>query len=503
MKTIYLNGNILTLTNEKVNALIEEDGKIIALGNEKELYQEDMKVVDLMGCTLLPSFIDGHSHFSGVAMSLLQLNLSSCSCIDDVVKSIQNYIHEHESKDIIMCQGYDHLSLKEKRHITRKELDDICQDKIIILQHQSGHNGIMNTKALQFLNIDKETYVQGGYIDFKNGFLEENAFIDNVKKFPMSSIDELKEAFIQAQNIYASYGITTIQEGMLVDELYDIYKILIKNNIFFLDVVGYIGFDSQKININQYKNYQNHFRIGGYKMFLDGSPQNKTAWTIKPYMDGTFGYPTMTDEQIENCLKKAIQENIQILAHCNGDQAIAHYINAYEKVKQQDIRPVIIHAQMMNEEQIKKAKKLNMIASFFVAHVYYFGDIHKQNLGEKRVKTISPLNTALKNELIFTLHQDSPVLKPNMLETISIAVHRKTKSGISLGKEECISILDALKSVTINASYQYHEENKKGTLSIGKKADMIILSGNPLTDHLEDIKVLKTIKDGKVIWQKN
>jgi len=506
MKTIYTNGYILTMDDHQATAVVEEDGMIVAVGDVKALYEDNMNVVDLKGHTLMPAFIDGHGHLSGMAMGLLQVDLKECQCIKDIQEHIKDDMVKHPQKDFIICQGYDHHVLQEHRHITKQELDDISLYVPIVIQHQSGHSGVMNSAALHYMNINEHIQQpEGGKIDYDTGFLEEKGFIDYFQRVPLASLEELKKAYHEAQDIYASYGITTIQEGMIVDELIDVYKMLIKDDQFFLDVVGYCSFDAQTFikTFHDYINhYKHHFKIGGYKMFLDGSPQNKTAWTISPYIDGTFGYPTLTDQQIQTYLKKAIHENIQVLAHCNGDQAIQHYIDQYSLVKKQDIRPVIVHAQMMREAQMSKAKELNMIPSFFVAHVYHFGEIHKRNMGEKRAQTISPLKSALDHQLMFTLHQDAPVIQPNMLETISIAVNRETKSGNCLGKEQAISALEALKSVTIHAAYQYHEEDIKGSLTVGKKADMIILSDNPLTvdSHcISNIQILQTIKDGKII----
>lgn len=505
MKTIYTNGYILTLNDIQPEALVEENGIIVGLGDYHNLYEENMNVVDLKGCTLMPSFIDSHGHLSGYAMSLLQVALEDCQSIKDIQMTIQQYMQEHEG--FIVCKGYNEKQLQEQRHITKQELDEISDNRPIVIQHYTGHCGILNSVALKYLNIDQTTQApQGGQIDFEQGFLEENAYTSYIQKIPMASLDELKKAYHQAQIKYASYGITTVQDGMVVDELKDIYLSLVESKNFFLDIVVYPGFDA-KAFLSAFEDYQQqyhyHLKVGGYKMFLDGSPQNKTAWTIDPYTDGTYGYSTLTDEQIKNNLIKAIRENMQVIAHCNGDQAIQHYIEQYQLVHQQDIRPVIIHAQMMRASQMEQAKTLKMIPSFFLAHVYYFGHIHQQNMGYQRAQTISPLNSALKHHLLFTLHQDAPVIEPNMLETIQIAVLREMKNHEILGKEERISVLDAIKAVTIHAGYQYFEENEKGTLDIGKKADMIILSENPLTanhHHIKDIQILQTIKEGQIVY---
>lgn len=508
MKTIYINGNILTLEDISGNALVEEDGKIIAIGNDDDLYEENMSVFDLHGCTLMPSFIDAHSHLSGYAMGFLQVSLDDCQSIKEIQEKISNYIHEHQIKDtFVNCKGYNQEKLIEKHHITKQELDEISATIPIVIQHYTGHCGVMNSAALKQLGMNMNTpSPQGGHIDYQTGFLEENAYTSYIKKVPMPSLQSLQEAYQKAQQCYASYGITTLQDGMIVDELKDIYQMLVNTNTFYLDVVGYVGFDAKQFmqTFQDYKKtYHHHLKIGGYKTFLDGSPQNKTAWTIEPYLDGTHGYPTLTDEQLKTYLIKAVDEDMQVLVHCNGDQAIQHYINQYQLVHKQDIRPVIIHAQMMTPQQIKQAKELDMIASFFLAHVYYLGDIHIKNMGT-RAKTISPLHTAIDNDLLFTLHQDAPVIEPNMLETIHIAINRQTQSGVTLGQEECIDPFNAIKALTINAAYQYHEEDSKGSLKVGKNADMIILSDNPLTvdqNKIKDIQILYTIKDGKVIYK--
>lgn len=171
---------------------------------------------------------------------------------------------------------------------------------------------------------------------------------------------------------------------------------------------------------------------------------------------------------------------------------------------QKKIRPVLIHGQFLAEDQIEETKKLGIIPSFFVAHTYYWGDVHIKNFGIDRANKISPLASSLKNDLLFTLHQDSPVIESNMLETIWCATTRETKSGKILGQEERIGVLDTIKAVTINAAYQYFEENLKGSIKEGKIADLVILDKNPLNvekDEIKDIKVVETIKSGKTIFK--
>ena len=325
------------------------------------------------------------------------------------------------------------------------------------------------------------------------------------------------QAYRKAQNIYASFGVTSIQEGMMTDELIPLYKKLTEENRLFLDVTGYAGVQSFDKYLKNFENstgkFHDNFRLGGYKIFLDGSPQAKTAWMRKPYEGSSdyFGYPTMSDEQVMSAVEKAFQTGFQILAHCNGDRAADQFIDCIAACQKKGmnveiIRPVMVHAQFLPTDRMEKVKQLGIIPSFFSAHAYYWGDVHLQNLGEERAKKLSPAHTAELCGIPFTIHRDSPVLDENVLDSIHIAVNRETKSGIVLGESERISVYQALKAHTVNAAYQYFYENVRGTLEAGKKADFVILSENPLTvnkKEINKIKVRYTVKNGNIVYSQN
>lgn len=151
-------------------------------------------------------------------------------------------------------------------------------------------------------------------------------------------------------------------------------------------------------------------------------------------------------------------------------------------------------------------KKLNIIPSYFVSHVYYWGDIHKINFGIERAERISPINSTIKKDILFTMHTDTPVIMPNLIEEMWCAVNRITKQGEVIGECERIDVLNALKGITTNAAYQYFEENSKGTIEKGKFADFVVLSENPFNvekENIKDIFVIKSIKRGKVLFDKN
>lgn len=525
---LYYNGYIITMEEPiYAEAIFVKDGIIKKVGNFEDLLKfktTSTELIDLEGKTLIPSFIDPHSHITALGDTLHLVPLKDAKSFNDIIEILKKFKKANNIPpgQWISGFGYDHNSLLEKAMPSKEILDEASIENPILISHASGHMGVVNTLGLKNLNITKDTPdPEGGHIgrvnntNEPNGYLEENAFIHSSEKIPHPPIEYSSRFVAEAQNIYLSNGITTVQDGMINEIEFQQLNYLSKNNLIKVDIIGYVDLKNSKHLVkdnNKYLNkYVNGFKIGGYKIFLDGSPQGKTAWLTKPYKtsdDGYRGYPIYKDEEVKEFITTALKENMQLLTHCNGDAAADQLINSFSKILSdeslnKDTRPVMIHAQTVRDDQIDKMKEIKMIPSYFVAHTYYWGDIHIENLGEERAFRISPLKTTIEKGVPFTLHQDSPVIMPNMLETIWCAVNRITKSGVIIGDFERITPLEALRGVTINAAYQYFEENKKGSIKEGKNADFAILDKNPLTVNpmdIKNIKVLRTIKNGEVLF---
>lgn len=527
MPELYFHGTILTMDDAcpQVEALLVRDGKILKRGSYKSVAacrDKDTVCVDLQGKTMLPGFIDGHSHFAGVATSLGQCDLSQAQNFDDIVRLLQDFIQTHEIPEGQWVTGtnYDHNFLREKRHPDKFVLDAVSEQHPIVIVHASSHMGVVNSMGLRMQKLECGTPdPAGGHYGRLDGagelsgYMEENAFVQFRNAMPMPDVDSILALFKQAQQIYASYGITTIQEGMVTQPLFQILRYAQEKQIFDLDLTGYLDLENCVEQLTKCRTYRNHFRIGGCKIFLDGSPQGRTAWMQAPYEnapDGYRGYPIKTDAQLYQLIVTALKQHQQLLAHCNGDAAAEQYITQFEKAAADypaygTNRPVMIHAQFVRKEQLERMANIQMMPSFFVAHTYYWGDIHIQNTGMERAKNISPAGTACRLNLPFTFHQDSPVLQPDVLQAVWCAAKRVTRTGVELSQEECISVYDGLKAVTIHAAYQYGEEADKGTISEGKRADLVILEKNPLTvptDEVKSIRVLETIKDGDCVYRR-
>ncbi len=538
-KTIYYNGTIITMEEDNLNveAVYVEDGKIVKIGTLEEIQSkkdEQTEMVDLQGKTMLPGFIDPHGHIVAIAETLVITNLSEANSIEELKSMLKQSLEKNKpsAEEWLIGFGYDNTKFKNEEHPTKFDLDEVTKDFAVFISHASGHLAVANSKALEKFGYVGEDYTvpEGGVVRTidgtkePNGILEENACLDPEKRkcIPEPSPQTMLNCIYKAQELYASFGITTCQDASVDESINKLLQEASKKGMLFLDIVG---FAVQQTTMKLLKNektpkreYINHYKLLGGKTWLDGSPQGKTAWLTEPYYEAPEGQPadycgygTQEDDEVTNYFKTLIDNNIQVNVHCNGDAAADQYIRCYRKALEQsgnktDLRPVMVHAQTVRKDQLDEMKQLGIIPTFFLDHIWYWGDYYYSSiLGPEKSKHISPVKSALKRGMNYTVHQDAPVKMPNQVLAIHNAVNRETESGRVLGEDERLTPLEALRAVTINGAYQYFEEDIKGSIKEGKVADFVILDKNPLEIDkklLKTINVLKTIKGDKVIFEK-
>tara|TARA_A100001015_G_scaffold103036_1_gene114387 strand:+ start:8969 stop:10711 length:1743 start_codon:yes stop_codon:yes gene_type:complete len=541
---IFHNANILTMSFKNghdemsiANAVAVKDGRIIALTDDTSQYPENWvgqntQISDLNGLTLMPGFVQTHAHFNLIVLKKMTVNLAPPP--DGGVAnltSLKNALTA-ASKQIpagypIMGIGYDDTVMEEKRHPTRADLDAVSTEHPIIIMHISFHLAVMNSKALEMAGIDADTPdPEGGHIQREpnsnrpNGVLEEAAMNVIGKMLPQPSPQQVFKTYDVVVQDLLALGYTTI-----VDHASDIamekgFEAYFASRDVPVDMIAYrrVLADTEPLATqmaNMTRKDINGFKLGGIKILLDGSIQGYTGHLSQPYhvppagKDVSYrGYPHLPPEKFNNMLMQAYADDIPLLVHTNGDAAIDVLLDGLEKANtaypDNSLRPVSIHAQTMRQDQLDRAKGLSLIPSFFVDHVYFWGDRHRDIfLGPDRAAQISPAGSAEDRQLIYTIHDDAPVVSADPFRTLWVAVARLTSSGEKLGADEAITRQQALKALTVNSAYQHYIETEKGSIDIGKKADMIILDGNPLTlpeAELRHIKVLETVKDGETVY---
>ncbi len=541
---VYLNGDIITMegeTPEYVEAVVEENGRIAFVGTKNEALQKfpSAKQIDLKGNTLVPAFLDGHGHFYNVGFTSMCANVLSppdgpgkdfSSIIDAMIeyKESESGMYVAQKLGWIIGNGYDDSQLAEKDHPKASDLDKISTDFPVVIIHQSGHLAAINTKGLELAGYTAASENPDGGVIRKdkdgnpNGVLEEAAFFKVLFPILGKMDDEMAAKAIElGQDEYAKMGYLTAQDGRTTVEQLAALRKGADDSLYYMDVVAYpdITLGTDYVAEGPYSpshSYKNRFRVGGVKLTLDGSPQGKTAWLTKCYhvnpegRTGCYeGYPIMDDDKATGFVETAFQNKWQILCHTNGDAAIDQYIKAVDQAEKiynyPDHRTVIIHAQTLRKDQIPDLKRLNIYASLFPMHTFYWGDWHRESvLGEPRADYISPCRDVVDAGINITSHHDAPVTFPNSLRVLDATVNRVTRSGYILGPDQKLTAYEGLKTLTIWAANQYFEEEYKGTLALGKLADFVILDQNPLKiDPLEihNIQVLESIKEGRSVYR--
>ena len=537
---IFRGGSIVTVNAAQPTAaaLAIAAGKIVAVGAEADVMKlagPGTEVSDLGGRTLVPGFIDGHSHFASAVDVQVQALCASppagpCRSVADVVAQLEKLRARRRIAPggFVIGFGYDPDLLAEKRGPTRKELDAAFPDNPVILVHVSGHGAMLNSKALARFEITAATPTPpGGVIgrepggDEPDGLLFETAFLPVYSNLPGPTDDEVVELLGSGQELYLRAGITTAQDGATMKRQLDLMRIAADRGLFKLDVVA-LAFIAEIDKIfagrppRNEPEYRNRLRIGGVKLLADGSPQGRTAFFTKPYLTGGpagqkewRGEPTVPQAMLNDSFKQVYDGGATLFIHCNGDAAIDAVLEAHRFAAGDDpAKPrgtVGIHSQFIRRDQLEKYRAWNITPSFFTLHCFYFGDTHVKNRGLEQAAFISPMRSARALGLRPANHTDFNVSPLDQLFTIHTAVNRVTRSGQTLGAGERIGPLEALEAITIDGARMYGEEKKKGSIEVGKLADLVVLSANPLTvpaATIESVRVVETIKDGKTVWRR-
>lgn len=535
--TIFIGDHIVTMDEATIGAqaLAVRGDTIVAMGDRDAVMRwcgPRTRLVELGAHALLPGFIDTHGHLTAVASRSASVDLSASpvGTVDTIVAlqgALRGSLRDQAatSDRWMIGVGYDDSLLAERRHPTREDLDAVSSTVPILVIHVSGHVGAANSPMLAQLGIAAVTPdPEGGVIRRRSGsrepdgVLEEAAIMTAYGRIPAPSAEDSLAQISKAMRYYARFGITTVQDGATSPLNLELLERAAARGLLSLDVVAYRFWAplAGKLPADRpYGSYRNRLRIGGVKLMLDGSPQGKTAWLSAPYKVPPAdrgadyrGYPAMPQALVERAVSEALSRRIQVIAHANGDAAAQSLIDAVRLANPAgaaaDLRPVMIHAQTVRDDQLDAMVPLGLIPSFFVAHTYYWGDWHRdETLGVARAERISPLHSASERGLLYTLHNDAPVVPPDLIATLWSATTRRTRSNDILGPDQRATVREALEGITVNAARQYFEEARKGTLAIGKQADLVVLSADPLTqdpETLRRIEVVETISRGVTVW---
>ena len=537
---IFYNGRIVTMDFglNTVQALAVTGDRITALGRDDDILAlkgSGAEVHDLGGRVVFPGFIDAHGHFmfnSFFKTKAVDLNSPPVGTIKNMAElmaALKKKADETPEGEDVIGFGYDDTRLEEKRHPNRRDLDKVSLKHPVLIYHMSGHMAATNSVVIDKAGLTgAEPQPEGGYYHKdENGaplgvFEEMPAYKLVNLSFPQPNEQNLLEIIDNGSKIYLAAGVTSAQDGASLPLTLTALKLahqkgVLKTRVQVWPLHSY-PMDEYPTHVSGTPLTDDRMvSIGAYKIVNDGSIQCYTAYLsttyyrphpTQPKAPLYRGYSIYSPEDLNATVLEMHKKGWQIAIHANGDAAIEDNINAFEAAQKawprDDARHIIIHCQMAREDQLDRMKRLGLIPSFFAAHTYYWGDRHRDLfIGPHRAERIDPCGSAYARGMRFTCHNDPMVTPIDPLLSIWSASNRITSSGKVLGKDQRVPVVEAVRSVTTHAAYQAFEEKDKGSLEVGKLADMVVLDDNPLTIDpagIKDIEVLATIVGGKTAY---
>ncbi|MDP9741144.1 UNVERIFIED_ORG: putative amidohydrolase YtcJ [Bacillus sp. B2I3] len=471
----------------------------------------------------VPGFIDSNLHITLYGTNKLGVSCKepTIESLHDVLKEIEKKVNETPIGKWVRAWGFNQTKISENRYPSRKELDLISSNHPIILRRACGHISVVNSKALEIAGIDEHT------TDLEGGIDEEGVpsvvLIENAQ-MPFYELadythEELLQELMMASNDFTASGITSIHDaGVTSPENFRVMQEAVRSGKIQVRVYAIVS------TINKSEEFvdkmikagistglgDEKFKIGPAKVFTDGSSSGPTAAMREHYTDDSenSGILYFSQEELNRILGEAHEKGFQITAHAQGDRAIELMLNCIdEALKKHPIknhRHRIEHAGITMPDLVERMRQLEVIPIPNPAFFLEYGDGYLKSYG-KRVNHMYPVRDFIDKGIIAAGGSDSPVTSFNPLLGIHGAVNRKSSTGQIVGGNPRIGVLEAIKLFTWNGAYASFEENIKGSMEIGKLADLVILNGAILdvpTDQIKDMQVDYTIIGGKVVFQK-
>lgn len=497
-----VNAKVITMDENgtRAEAVAIKGEKIISVGTNKEIKQfinKATKVVDLKGKSVLPGFIDTHVHFLSTGLGLIRgIDLWEVRSINEILNKLSVFKEKIPKGELIRGYRLDESRILEKRFPTRWELDKVAPEHYVVITNVEMHSCTVNTKTLEYLNFPKDAkgIDKDSVTGEPTGILRDPAvFSAHHLSDELDSDETCMKALKAAAKKAVSVGLTTIHAL----EWTRGFHLLLKCTKLPVRIKLYAFAET----LNEVDNIVDMGRSDvGVKIITDGAFGAHTAALFEPYSDypSTKGTLIYSDEELNKMVLKAHKAGLQLALHAVGEAAIEQVLNAYEKALEvypkTNHRHRIEHFELPTRDQIKRAAKLGVTLAMQPQHLCLFN--YKEFIGS-RVERAHPYKLIMKNGILVAGGSDSPVALMDPLFCVHCLVNMPYP-------EQRVSVEDALRINTINGAKIGFEENVKGTIEVGKLADLVVLSDDPYAvkpDRIKDIKVLMTIVGGKIVYK--
>lgn len=537
---VLFNGKIVTVdkSDTEVQAIAVKDDKIVALGTDAEIKARigpETKSIDLEGKLAIPGFMEGHGHFMGIGNAQMILDLTKPKNFDEIVAMVAEAVKKAKPGEWITGRGWHQDKWDKKPEPSfeglplHDKLSEVSPDNPVLLTHASGHGAIANAKAMELAGIDANTKdPDGGEIlrdeqGKATGFMRETAqgLVGRANKGPETDEEEeaqaRKMAELAAKEVL-SKGITTFQDAGSSFATAELFKQLVDEKKMPLRLWVMIRTSNDDLEKNLEKSRligygDNRLTVRAIKLSIDGALGSRGAWLLEPYSDAEHlkGLNLIPIEDVKKTAELAVKYDYQLCIHAIGDRANREVLDIFEESfkanpDKKDLRWRVEHAQHLNPDDIPRFGKLGVIASMQGVHCTSDGTWVPDRLGDKRSEEGAYVwQKLMKSGALVTNGTDAPVEDVSPIASYYSTVSRKLKDGKVFYPDQKMSRMEALRSYTINVAKSGFEEELKGSLEIGKLADITVLSKDILTveeDQIPSTEVEYTIVGGKVEYQK-
>lgn len=539
---VLRNGKIVTMNSAQpvVQAIAARGDRIFALGSNTDAARwigPRTQVIDLHNQLAIPGFIEGHGHFTGIGEYRLGLDLREARTWDEIVAQVARAAQRAKPGEWILGRGWhqskwDHAPNPNVEGFPlHASLDAVSPNNPVLLTHASGHAVFVNAKAMEAAHITRATPNPNGGEILKDasgaptGLLRETAQqLANrahdaylAKRTPAQAAADLRQTIDLAAKECLSKGITTFEDAGSPLETADMFRSMAERNELPLRLWVMLRGPNAVLakNLDRYRTLdvgQNHLAIRAIKRYMDGALGSRGAWLLAPYTDKpeSTGLNVEDPADIRAAAELAIAHNYQLCVHAIGDRANREVLNIYESVfrehpEKKDLRWRIEHAQHLDPADIPRFGQLGVIAAMQAIHCTSDAPYVLLRLGPKRAEEGAYVwQKLMKSGAVVGNGTDAPVEDVSPIACYYAAVSRRLKDGTRFYPDQRMSREEALRSYTWNNAYAAFQEKLKGSLEIGKLADITVLSKDILTvaeDQIPTTDVKYTIVGGKVMFQ--